>query len=180
MAIQDFKRAAGTLNRSCTTRTYIDFNDAWIESPVFGGVGCAYPFYAYLVSIFAFAPTPEWPQYVVPIAKDIYGALHISRALFPLNSRQPKIMRLICVASQIGVSERSFLNLPQCVFFEMIGFPKSEKWVWGQKDGGNGKGWKVRTESKSSNGVLGRDVWWIYVLRRDLPLKVCLHEVFLK
>ncbi len=62
MAIQDFKRAAGTLNRSRTTRTYIyiDSGGAWIEKTGIRGRGCAYSYSCVLRFNFAFAPYPEW------------------------------------------------------------------------------------------------------------------------
>jgi len=62
MAIQDFRRAAGTLNRSRTTRTYIyiDSGGAWIEKTGIRGRGCAYSYSCVLRFNFAFAPYPEW------------------------------------------------------------------------------------------------------------------------
>jgi len=157
MAIQDFNRAAGTLNRSHS-------GGAWIEKTGIRGRECAYPFYAYFVSISPLHLIQNGPNPKCLSAKDIYGALHISRALFLLNSRQPKnrkMMRLICVPSTNRVSQRKvFFESPAMrVFSRITGLLKSEKWVWGQKDGGDGEGVESSNESKAKlDGVLGRDV----------------------
>jgi len=96
MAIQDFKRAAGTLNRSRTTRTYIDSGGAWIEKTGIRGAGVG-----------VHIPTHACLSQKTYMGRYIYREHFFSS--IPANPKTARSMRLICVASTNRVSQRKAL-----------------------------------------------------------------------
>ncbi len=89
-----------------------------------------------------------------------------------------KTARSCCKSNRVRSAKGSFLKISRksiyAFFFEMIGFPKSEKWVWGQKDGGKWEGVKKFERKVKARWCFGErcvmDYW-----RRSSP-KVCYRK----